>query len=64
MKLVKYWQRCHSRQVNLMDHQFGELQNFKEWIEREGGKQKSLTGERGLVEVAWDRNPWENKQLC
>lgn len=54
----------HSRQVNLMDHQFGELQIFKEQIGTGGGKQKSLAGEAGLVEVAWDRNPWENKQLC
>lgn len=29
-----------------------------------GGKQKSLTGDKGLVEVAWDRNPWANKQLA
>lgn len=46
-----------------MDHQFGELQNFKEQMGRGGGKQNSLAGEAGLVEVAWDRNPWENKQL-
>lgn len=47
-----------------MDHQFGELQIFKEQMGTGGGKQKNLAGEAGLVEVAWDRNPWENKQLC
>lgn len=55
---------AHSRHVNLMDHQFGELQSFKEQMGRGGGKQKSLAGEAGSVEVAWDRNPQENKQLC
>ena len=47
-----------------MDHQFGELQNFKEEMRKGEGKPKSLAGEVGSVEVAWDRIPWENKELC
>lgn len=47
--------------VGLMDHQFGELQNFKRRREERGKIEVLL--ERGLPEVAWDRNPRENKQL-
>lgn len=47
-----------------MDHQFGELQSLKEQMGRGGVKENSLAGEVGPVEVAWDRNPRENKQLC
>lgn len=32
---------AHSRQVNLMDHQIGELQSFKEQMGRGHGKPKS-----------------------
>lgn len=32
---------AHSRQVNLMDHQIGELQSFKEQMGRGQGKRKS-----------------------
>lgn len=32
---------AHSRQVNLMDHQIGELQSFKEQMGRGQGKPKS-----------------------
>lgn len=47
--------------VDLMDHQFGEPQSFRGGGEKEN---RSLAGETGLPEVAWDRNPRENKQLC
>lgn len=47
-----------------MDHQFGELRNLKEQMGRGGGQGESLAGEKGVVEVAWDRSPWANKQLC
>lgn len=48
--------------VGLMDHQFGEPRSFKGG--RRGRENRSLAGETGLPEVAWDRNPRENKQLC
>ena len=55
--MVKHWRGGVPFQtVGLKDHQCGELQSLK----GEAGEKvanRGLAGERGLAEVAWDRNP-------
>lgn len=46
-----------------MDHPLGELQDFKEQMG--GGRQTEKSCWRGgAAEVAWDRNPRENRRRC